>query len=89
MRFKVGDVVRWKSHGGGHTTTKTGKVVCTMPWPGTNPIKVCNEHFPKHKRMFTGRTSDGSPYLVEVIVSPNKAPRLYKPKAKLLKLVGS
>lgn len=91
--FKVGDIVTWKSQAGGVWTQKTGKVKYVLK-PYQNPIRIWNDRFPGHRRMYDGlRPPDLSreSYLVEVSSgnNNNRMPKLYMPRPALLRKANS
>ena len=86
--MKVGDKVKWESHGRGSRTEKVGKIVRIIT-PEVCPWKFALKEFPNHKCMFDGFRLPGSKeakvaYLVEVIVGQTAKPRLYMPLPKRL-----
>ncbi len=91
--FKVGDIVTWRSQAGGVWTQKTGKVVYILK-SYQNPIRIWNDRFPGHRRMYDGlRPPELSreSYLVEVSSgnNNNRMPKLYMPRPALLRKANS
>lgn len=81
--MKMGQKVKWNSHGGGYYTTKEGKIVRIIKL-GETPFVVAREEFPNHRARFDswnipGRGKIKQAYFVEVIVSPTAYPHLYMP----------
>lgn len=46
--MKMGQKVKWNSHGGGYYTTKEGKIVRIIKL-GETPFVVAREEFPNHR----------------------------------------
>ena len=89
--MKVGQKVKWDSHGGGKYTTKRGRVVRIITFGG-NPFIIGRDEFPNHIKKFEGFNLPGGretkvAYFVEVVVNQNLRPRLYMPDPKKLSVV--
>ena len=91
-KFKIGDVVTWKSQSSGSTTRKVGKVVYIVNRKDT-PFRTAKNKFPGHRRMFDGWRIPGSfgterGYFVEVRdgKTDRAKPKLYMPYPDKLEL---
>ena len=91
--MKVGDKVKWESHGGGGFTSKIGEIVRVITKDENVACwRIAYNEFPEHRRMFSSCNLPGGEktkeaYLVEVIAGQKAKPRIYMPYPnKLVKI---